>query len=198
MCNKCEKIHSELFQNKNHNQIKLEKGKDMTEIFTGFCKEKKHNLELQYYCKKHNILCCVGCIAKLMGEGNGQHSDCDICFIKDIENDKRNKLKDNIKCLEDVSINLEQKINEIKIISEKIEKSKEDLIKNIQNIFTKLWTSLNDREDGLLLDVNNKYKELYFNENLIKEFDKLPNKMKKSLEKRKEIENNWNNKKYIY
>ena len=32
MCNKCEKLHSELFQNKNHNQIKLEKEK----IFQNF------------------------------------------------------------------------------------------------------------------------------------------------------------------
>ena len=37
-----------------------------------------------------------------------------ICFIEDIENEKRNKLKENIKCLEDISINLEQKIKELK------------------------------------------------------------------------------------
>ena len=74
-------------------------------------------------------------IAKLKGKENGQHSDCDICFIEDIENEKRTKLKDNIKCLEDISINLEQKINIIKIISEKIDKSKEELITNIQNIY---------------------------------------------------------------
>ena len=40
--------------------------------------------------------------------------DCDIWFIKDIENEKINKLKDNIKCLEDMSNNLEHKINELK------------------------------------------------------------------------------------
>ena len=40
LCNKCEKYHSELFQN--HNQIKLEKGKDIAELFTGFCNEKNH------------------------------------------------------------------------------------------------------------------------------------------------------------
>ena len=37
---------------------------------------------------------------------------------------KRNKLKENIKCLEDISINLEQKIKELKQLYEKIEKSK--------------------------------------------------------------------------
>ena len=55
----------------------------------------------------HNKLCCAECIAKLKDEGCGQHSDCEICFLKDIENDKKNKLKDNIKCLEDISVDLE-------------------------------------------------------------------------------------------
>ena len=38
MCNKCDIFHSEMFQN--HNSIKLEKGKDISELFTGFCKKK--------------------------------------------------------------------------------------------------------------------------------------------------------------
>ena len=155
MCNKCEKLHSELFQN--HNQIKLEKGKDIKEIFTGFCKEKCHKAKLNYFCKKHNELCCAECIAKLKGKESGQHSDCDVCFIEDIENEKRNKLKDNIKSLEDISINIEQKINELKPMLEKINKSKEELKTNIQKIFTKLRTALNDREDELLNEVDNKY-----------------------------------------
>ena len=62
MCNKCEKLHSELFIN--HNQFKLEKDKDITEIFTGFCKEKNHPIELKYFCKTHNVLCCAECIIK--------------------------------------------------------------------------------------------------------------------------------------
>ena len=191
MCNKCDKFHSEIFQN--HKTIKLEKGNDIREIFTGFCKEETHKVELQYFCKKHNILCCAQCVTKLKGENNGQHSDCDICFIKDIENDKRNKLKENIKCLEDISINLEQKINELKPVYEKIEKSKEELKTNVQKIFTKLRNALNDREDELLSEVDKKYNELCINEEIIKDSDKLPNKIKISLEKGKEIENNWNN-----
>ena len=120
MCNKCEKYHSELFQN--HNQIKLEECKDISEIFSGICTEKNHKDELKYYCKIHNKLCCVKCIAKLKDEENGQHSDCEICFINDIENEKKNKLKENIKCLEDVSMNLNQKIDELKIIFDKFKK----------------------------------------------------------------------------
>ena len=66
MCNKCDKFHSEIFEN--HNQIKLEKGKDINELITGFCKEKYHKDELNYFCKIHNKICCAGCIAKLKDE----------------------------------------------------------------------------------------------------------------------------------
>ena len=160
MCNKCERHHSELFQNLK--LIKLDECKDISEINSGICKEKNHKEELKYFCKKHNKLCCVKCIAKIKDDENGQHSDCEICFIKDIENDKRNKLKENIKCLEEVSINLNQKIKELKIIFDKIEKNKEELKTNIQKIFTKLRNVLNDREDKLLTEVDNKYNELFF------------------------------------
>ena len=187
MCNKCDKFHAEMFQN--HISIKLEKGKDIKEIFTGFCKEKCHKAKLNYFCKKHNELCCAECITKLKGKESGQHSDCDVCFIEDIENEKRNKLKDNIKSLEDISINIEQKINELKPMLEKINKSKEELKTNIQKIFTKLRTALNDREDELLNEVDNKYNELYINEEIIKDCDKLPNKIKISIN----IENNIKN-----
>ena len=62
---------------------------------------------------------------------------------------------------------------------------------NIQKIFTKLRNALNDREDELLLEVDKKYDELFINQNIIKEIEKLPNKVKISLEKWKEINNNW-------
>ena len=74
MCNKCDKFHAEMFQN--HISIQLEKGKDTSELFTGFCKVKNHRVELEYFCKKHNELCCAKCVAKL----KGLHKDCDICF----------------------------------------------------------------------------------------------------------------------
>ena len=74
----------------------------------------------------------------------------------------------------------------------KIEKDKDELKANIQNIFTKLRNALNDREDEILLEVNNRYNEI-FDEEMIKETQKLPNKIKLSIEKGKEIENNWKN-----
>ena len=55
MYNKCEKLHSELV--KKHHQYKLDK--NLKDIFTGYCKEKNHINELEYFCKDHNILCCA-------------------------------------------------------------------------------------------------------------------------------------------
>ena len=42
-----------------------------------------------------------------------------------------------------------------------------------------------------MTEVDNKYNELFFNEQIIRECDRLPKKIKISLEKGKEIENNW-------
>ena len=33
--------------------------KNENEILTGYCQEKKHNIELEYFCKTHNQLCCA-------------------------------------------------------------------------------------------------------------------------------------------
>ena len=114
MCNKCGNHHSELFQN--HNIFKLDK--NIKKFFTGFCKIENHINKLEYYCKDHQQLCCLACISKIKGRGNGQHSDCDICHIEDIKEEKRVKLSENIKCLEELSKSLEESNNYIKNISE--------------------------------------------------------------------------------
>ena len=189
ICNKCENFHSSLF--KDHHLFKLDK--DITEIFTGFCKEENHYYEqLKYFCKTHNKLCCASCITKLIGEGNGQHTDCKICFIKDIKEEKKKKLGENIKILEDLSKNLEKTINDLKIILEQKIKNKDELKENIQKIFTKIRNVLNDREDELLLKVDKQFDKLYCNEDIIKQSEKLPNKIKISLEKGRIIDKEWN------
>ena len=146
MCNKCEKIHSGLLPE--HGIYNL--NEDFKDIFTGFCKE-EHPLKLEYFCKVHNKLCCGACLCKIKGEGNGQHSECNACFIKEIESEKKNKLKENIKNLEDLSNTLEQSINELKNIFEKINENKEEMKLKIQNIFTKIRNAVNNREEQLLL-----------------------------------------------
>ena len=44
----------------------------------------------------------------------------------------------------------------------------------------------------MILEVDNKFKDLFGNENIIKESERLPNKIKLSLEKGKLISNEWN------
>ena len=123
ICKKCENFHSKLCQN--HHTYILDKNID--DIFTGYCKEKRHNNELEYYCKVHNILCCDSCISKIKGKGKGQHKDCDICYIEDIKEDKKSKLKENLVFLKNISNTLEENINKLKFILEKIKENKEEL-----------------------------------------------------------------------
>ena len=189
MCNKCEKHHNEIFLA--HQQYKLD-NKNIKEIFLGLCEENKHLYELKYFCKNHNKLCCEECITKFKGKEHGQHSDCEVCEIEDIENEKKNKLKDNIKKLDDLSNNLKQSIEEIKLAFEKIQKDKEEIKLEIQKVFTKLRNSINKREDELLFNVDKLYQDNY-NEDIFNKYEKLPLIIKKSLDKGKSIENNWNN-----
>ena len=185
MCNKCSIYHSGLLEN--HHQYNLKEIKDK---FVDVCKEENHSNKLELYCKNHNQLCCIGCVTKIKGHGYGQHFNCDICFIEDIKEEKKNQLKENIKTLEKLSKTFEKKIEELTEIFEKINKDKEDLKTTIQKTFTKLRNALNDREDELLLKVENYFDNLIFNESTIKKYKKLPNKINASLEEGKKIEKN--------
>ena len=189
MCNKCENYHSELFPN--HNKHKLET--NINEIFTGFCKEENHNNPLLFLCKSHNQLCCGACLSKIKKKGNGQHSDCDVCSIEDIKEEKKNKLKENIENLKILSNSLEPSINKLKSLYEKINENKENVKLNIQKIFTNIRTALNEREDKLLLEVDEIYNNIFIKDEIIKESTKLPNKIKTSLEKANLIDKDWNN-----
>ena len=188
MCNKCEKIHSEYCQN----HIPYSLNKDIKNNFTGLCKIENHWSKLVYYCKDHNQLCCAACITKIKGKGNGQHTDCNICFIEEIKDIKKNKLEENIKRLEELSENIEKSINEIKIIFEKLNKSKEELKLEIQKNFTTIRNKINEREDELLLEVDKKYEEIFFKEEFVKESEKLPKRINESIKQGNLIIKDWN------
>ena len=128
LCNKCLNYHSDMFEN--HHLYNIDK--NISEIFTGYCIEKEHNNKLRYFCKNHNQLCCIGCITKIKDDIYGQHKDCDICYIKEIKDIKKSKLKENIKSLEDLSNKLQQSINDLKILFDKINENKENLKLKIQ------------------------------------------------------------------
>ena len=188
MCNKCDNNHSTLF--KTHHKYKLD-NLSIKDIFTGFCKEENHLEVLEFFCKNHNTLCCSSCICKIKKRNKGQHHDCEVCEIEEIKEEKKNKLNDNYKYLEDLSKNVEKSINDLKNILEKIGENKEKIKLDIQNIFTKIRTTLNEKEDQLLNEVDNEFNKLYFKEDLIKECEKLPNKIKISLENGKKTIEKW-------
>ena len=187
LCNKCSNYHKELFNE--HLSYNLNSNK---EIFIDLCKENNHGKKLEFYCKNHNQLCCACCITKLVDNGYGQHKDCNVCVIQDVKEEKSNKLKDNLKYLEDISNNLNVSAKELKNLFDKFEDKKEEIKQKIQNVFTKMRCALNEREDELLQEIDNKYDYILGKDDIIKESEKLPDKIKSSLEKGKLIENDWN------
>ena len=188
MCNKCENYHNPFF--KNHRTYKLNKEDG---IFNNYCKEENHPNKLEFFCKDHNQLCCGLCICKLNEKGYGAHKDCDVCNIEKIKVEKMNKLKENIKCLEELEDKFNENIKKLKDIFEQIEKDKNDLKIKIQNIFTKIRNVINEREEKLIKEIDNLYNSNYFNEDIIKKGEKLPKQIKLSLEKGKLIDKEWDN-----
>ena len=194
MCNKCEKTHSSFL--KKHHPYNINKEED---IFTWFCKENNHQLKLEYFCKNHNQLCCSICLCKLNKKGEGQHKDCDVCYIEEIKDEKKNKLKENIKCLENLEKQLIESMESMKKIFGDIEKNKENLKLEVSNIFTKIRNIINEREDELLSEIDNQYNTKFINEDIIKKREKLPKQIKLSIEKGKSIDKEWDEKNlYLY
>ena len=189
LCNKCLNYHSELIEN--HHTTNLDK--NIHDIFTGFCSEPNHKIELTFFCKTHNKLCCAACLSRIKEKGNGQHHDCDVCAIEQIAEEKKNNLNNNIKLLEDFSKNIQNSINELKKIFNNINEKKEELKLNIAKIFTKIRTAINDREDEILKQVEKIYDESFFKEETIKISEKLPSQIKLALEKGNILDKEWLN-----
>ena len=195
MCNKCEVHHSKLFEN--HQNFILNKNFD--ELCNEFCDEEGHNFsKLKYYCKNHNILCCSECIVKIKEKGFGKHINCNVCYIEDILEEKKKGINKNSKLLEELSSKFNKTFKDIKEKYEKINENKEQLKLKIQKIFTNIRNILNNREDELLLNVDKEYDNLYFKGDFMKDIEKLPNKIKISLDKYKNfIENKLKDEKII-
>ena len=179
MCNKCEAFHSKLL--KDHQSIIL--GKNEEAIFTGLCEEENHQIKLESFCKTHNKLCCAFCLCKIKKKEKGIHKDCEACDMEDIKEEKMNKLKENIKILENLSNGLQESIDKFKIIYERLNENKGKLKIQIQKIFTKIRNELNNREEQILIDLDKKIENLFCKEDYIKDIEKLPNKIKELIEK---------------
>ena len=187
LCSKCQNFHSELFEN--HTTSSLDK--NLKDIFINICKEENHHIKMDFFCKTHNILCCSSCICKIKNDTYGKHRDCNVCVLKDILDEKKNNLKDNINLLENLSKDLDKSIKEIKITFDKISENKEELKLKIQKIFTKMRNAINEREDKILLEIDEKFDSTFIKENFINEIEKMPNKIKSSLERGKILEKDW-------
>lgn len=189
LCRNCDKFHSNLLQS--HHTYPIDK--DLKEIFTGFCKIANHQSELNYFCKDHNELVCAKCITKMKGQGNGQHTDCNIHHLEDICEEKKKNLADNIKKLDNLSKLFQASIDDLKKIFDAIEKNKEEVKKEIQTVFTNIRTELNKREDELLKETDIIYEKKIFNQNIDVIKDKnFPEKIKLYIENGKLVEQEWN------
>ena len=69
---------------------------------------------------------------------------------------------------------MDEAIKNLKEIFEKVNESKEKLKLEIQKIFRKIRTELNNREDILLIELDNNFNNKFCNEDIIKKSDKLP------------------------
>ena len=183
MCNKCENFHSKMFES--HKSINLDK--ITKDLFTGYCKEENHPFELEYFCKTHKQLCCAKCVIKIGNKKDAIHKNCQVCSIEDIKEEKINQLNTNIQKLEELSKNLKEEIDNLHDIFEKVTLKKEEIKLDIQKIFSKIRSALNDREDKILLEVDEIFDKNFIKEENLKEGEKLPNKVKISLEKCKNI-----------
>ena len=107
-------------------------------------------------------------------------------------------MKENIQCLENLSKKLGETIDKLKSSYEEINKNKEELKLKIQKIFTKIRNSLNEREDKLISEVDKEFDDLFFKEDILKNIEKLPNKIKIYLEKGKILDNDWKDENKLY
>ena len=70
---------------------------------------------------------------------------------------------------------------------DEIDEQKEMIKLKIMKTFTELRNALNNREDELLNEIDKRFKEIYFNEKLINENQKIENQIKIYLDKKKNM-----------
>ena len=188
MCNNCYNSHSS-FSKIYHNQHKVEKDKNIS--FTGICKVKNHLVELIYFCKTHNVLCCPLCIVKIKDDKFSIHSGCEVCKIEEIAVDKKLKLKENITNIVNISRKTEMRIDKLKLISHYNDENKEDIKLTIRNIFNKIMNEIKKREIELLSKIDALFDVIQVKKEIIDGLEKLNEDIEFSLNEWKSIESQW-------
>ena len=187
LCETCSTSHFDT--NPKHNLFSVEK--DLNLNFTGYCTEGNHPNKLDYYCSTHNNLCCAACLCKIKEKGDGQHTECNVCYIEDIKDAKKKMLNNNLKLLKKYSLNMKKMLSDIDNIFERVNPIKEEIIQIIKNIFDNFRKLLNIREKELLDEVESIYGENFFNQKSIKECSKFPTKIKYNMDKGKNVLEIW-------
>ena len=188
LCETCSTSHYDT--NPKHNLFSVDK--DLHLNFTGFCNEGNHPNKLDYYCSTHNNLCCAACLCKLKENGDGQHTECKVCYIGDIKEEKKKLLNANLKLLKKFSINIKKMLMDINNIYDRVNPIKESIIIHIKKIFNNLRKLLDKRENELLNEVEEIYSKNFFNEKYIRECSKYPTIIKYNLDKGKNVLEIWN------
>jgi WD40 repeat protein len=187
ICDNCVKYHQSFAPD--HKVTNLDE--EINEPFNGLCQLENHQDELNYYCQNHNELCCAKCIAKIKRPGVAQHTNCKVCNVEEIANEKRQNLPKNIELLEALSEILKSSNDEISELFEKIKKNKEQVKQNIKNVFTKIKNAINQKEKEILAEVDKQFETTFFNDSTLKDSEKLPEKVQAAIDKGKSINEEW-------
>ena len=187
LCELCAENHFKC--DRKHELYSLDSEQNLN--FTGTCNEKNHPNKLDYYCSTHNNLCCAACLCKIKEKGDGQHNECNACYIGEIKDEKKKLLSNNINTLKDLSQKSKKWLKEIKKIYDKTKPKKDEIKGNIVNTFDNLISILDKRKKELVKELDNLYDKLIFSEEFMKTYKKLPSKIDNNLKKGKNVIEKW-------
>ena len=177
MCKECNNIHSK--RSPEHKTFNVNKDNLINSFI--LCNENNHGMQLKYFCKDHNQLCCEAC------KENGKHKVCDICSINKIKFAKKKIFENNIDMLEKTLKDIPQKNIKLKNVFEDIKKNKNELKLEINNIFLKIREIIDDKEKALLNELETQFEKLSFKKDILSENEQLTDKIKTILKKTDKI-----------
>ena len=163
---------------------------------------KQNNNELNY-CEDCKVFTCNKCqkihfklcekhhLYILDDEDEFEDKDSDINSVKENEDGDKDILENNIKKLDKLLNKFKTIINENKSLNERMNEKKEFLKLRIKTMFKDIKNILSEKENLILLELDNKY---YYNEELINNREKFYNKIKTNMEEGNLIDKLWDEK----
>lgn len=193
MCKTCASFHNNMFSSHNPTPIEPSRPEESLE-FSGLCPLPKHHYApFDYYCLSHQELCCSACISKINTIGHGNHKDCEVILLREIENKKKNELPNNINELKNLQKKIEELIDEINKLKIEVNNNKEEVKKEVQRIFEEIRAAVNQRENEILDEIDKKFEkalEITKDKEIVNN-EKLPSKITFYIEKGTSTQNDW-------